>query len=200
VTLDQVMKSTMVADPLRLLDCSPVSDGGAAVLVASVEVAKKLKKPPIVVKSSAQASDTIALHSRGDLTSLSAVSKAAERAYKIAGRKPADIDFAEVHDCFTIAEIVVTEDLGFFEKGCGGKAVAEGKTSIGGGGVPVNTSGGLKSKGHPVGATGIAQIIELYEQLTGKAGDRQVKDARIGLAQNMGGSGASCVIHILEAL
>lgn len=200
VTAEMVMKSTMVADPLRLLDCSPVSDGGAAVIVASLDVAKKLKKHPIRVKASAQASDTIALHNRRDLTTLNAVTNAAERAYRIAGIKPADVDFAEVHDCFTIAEIVVSEDLGFFEKGCGGKAVAEGKTAIDGGIIPINTSGGLKSKGHPVGATGVAQIIELYEQLTERAGGRQVKDARMGLAQNMGGSGASCVIHILEAL
>lgn len=200
VTAETVMKSTMVADPLRLLDCSPVSDGGAAVIVASLDVAKKLKKHPIRVKASAQASDTIALHNRRDLTTLNAVTNAAERAYRIAGIKPADVDFAEVHDCFTIAEIVVSEDLGFFEKGCGGKAVAEGKTAIDGGIIPINTSGGLKSKGHPVGATGVAQIIELYEQLTERAGGRQVKDARMGLAQNMGGSGASCVIHILEAL
>jgi len=113
--------------------------------------------------------------------------------------KPGDINFAEVHDCFTIAEIVVSEDLGFFDKGKGGAAVEEGKTALDGL-IPINTSGGLKSKGHPVGATGIAQIIELYEQLTGQAGKRQVKDAKIGLAQNMGGSGASCVINILEAI
>ena len=200
VTLDQVMKSTMVADPLRLLDCSPVSDGAAAVIVASADVARKLKKLSVRVKASAQASDTIALHGRRDLTTLNAVSKAAEHAYRIAGIKPSDVNFAEVHDCFTIAEIVVSEDLGFFEKGCGGKAVAEGKTAIDGGVIPINTSGGLKSKGHPVGATGVAQIIELYEQLTERAGKRQVKGARLGMAQNMGGSGASCVIHILEAL
>ena len=199
ITVEQVLKSSMVADPLRLLDCSPVSDGGAAVIVASEEVAKRLKKPMIRVKASAQASDTIALHNRRELTTLNAVVKAAERAYKLAGKKPSDIQLAEVHDCFTIAEIVVSEDLGFFEKGKGGKAVEEGKTAIEGGSIPINTSGGLKSKGHPVGATGVAQIIELYEQLSGRAGGRQVKGARVGLAQNMGGSGASCVIHILEA-
>jgi acetyl-CoA C-acetyltransferase len=198
ISVEQVLKSTMVADPLRLLDCSPVSDGGAAVIVASEEVAKRLKKPLIRVKASAQASDTIALHSRRELTTLDAVVKAAEKAYKLAGKKPSDIQLAEVHDCFTIAEIVVSEDLGFFEKGKGGKAVEEGKTAIKGGSIPINTSGGLKSKGHPVGATGIAQIIELYEQLSGRAGERQVKGARVGMAQNMGGSGASCVIHILE--
>mgnify|MGYP000659288554 CR=1 FL=1 len=116
----------------------------------------------------------------------------------MAGGTPGDIDVAEVHDCFTIAEVIATEDLGFFAPGEGYKAIAEGATRLDGP-KPINTSGGLKSKGHPVGATGIAQIIELYEQLTGQAGKRQVKNAHIGLAQNMGGSGASCVINILEA-
>jgi acetyl-CoA C-acetyltransferase len=198
VTGEQVMKSTMVADPLRLLDCSPVSDGGAAVIVACMDVAKQLKKNPLRVIASAQASDSIALHSRKSITTLGSVVKAAEKAYKMGGIKPSDVDLVEVHDCFTIAEIVATEDLGFFEKGKGGQAVADGQTSIECNLIPVNTSGGLKSKGHPVGATGIAQIIELYEQLNGKAGARQVPNPHIGMAQNMGGSGASCVIHILE--
>jgi acetyl-CoA C-acetyltransferase len=199
VTLEQVMKSTMVADPLRLLDCSPVSDGAAAVIVASMDVAKKMGKNLIRVIASAQASDTIALHSRADVTTLGSVVKAAQKAYHMANVKPSDINLVEVHDCFTIAEIVVSEDLGFFEKGKGGEAVEKGWTSIECKRIPFNTSGGLKSKGHPVGATGVAQIIELYEQLSGNAGARQVKDAHIGMAQNMGGSGASCVIHILEA-
>jgi acetyl-CoA C-acetyltransferase len=201
VTLEQVLGSTMVADPLRLLDCSPVSDGGAAVIVASMDVAKKLKKPIVRIKASAQASDTIALHSRPSFTTLGSVVAAAKKAYASAQLKPKDIQVVEVHDCFTIAEIIVTEDLGFFDKGKGGPAVESGSTAIGGGGSHVvNPSGGLKAKGHPVGATGVAQIIELYHQLTGGAGERQVKGARIGMAQNMGGSGASCVIHILEAL
>ncbi|HLB00860.1 MAG TPA: thiolase domain-containing protein [Bacteroidota bacterium] len=198
VSAEQVMNSTMVADPLRLLDCSPVSDGAAAVIVASMDVAKAMKKNAVRVLASAQASDTIALHGRKDPTTLGSVVTAARKAYQMADKKPSDINFAEVHDCFTIAEIVVTEDLGFFEKGKGGEAAASGATSIECKKIPVNTSGGLKSKGHPVGATGIAQIIELYEQLSGKSGARQVAGARIGLAQNMGGSGASCVIHILE--
>jgi acetyl-CoA C-acetyltransferase len=198
VTAEQVMNSTMVADPLRLLDCSPVSDGGAAVIVASMEVAQKLNKNPLRIIASAQASDSIALHSRKSITTLGSVVKAAEKAYKMGGIKPSDVDLVEVHDCFTIAEIVATEDLGFFEKGKGGRAAADGQTSIECNLIPVNTSGGLKSKGHPVGATGIAQIIELYEQLNGKAGARQVPNPHIGMAQNMGGSGASCVIHILE--
>jgi acetyl-CoA C-acetyltransferase len=200
ITIDKVLNSTLVADPLRLLDCSPVSDGASAVILCSMDIAKKFTDSPVRVKASAQASDTIALHSRGSLTTLNAVVRAAEKAYKLANLKPENIDFAEVHDCFSIAEIVVTEDLGFFEKGCGGSSVEEGLTSLETGKIPINTSGGLKSKGHPVGATGVAQIIELYEQLQGKAGARQVKNAHIGMAQNMGGSGASCVIHILEAI
>lgn len=200
ITIEKVLNSTLVADPLRLLDCSPVSDGAAAVILCSMDIAKKFTDSPVRVKASAQASDTIALHSRGSLTTLNSVVKAAEKAYKLSNLKPENIDFAEVHDCFSIAEIVVTEDLGFFEKGCGGSSVEEGLTSLETGKIPINTSGGLKSKGHPVGATGVAQIIELYEQLQGKAGARQVKNAHIGMAQNMGGSGASCVIHILEAI
>jgi len=200
ISADTVLNSTLVADPLRLLDCSPVSDGGAAVVLCAMDIAKKFTDSPIRIKASVQASDTIALHSRRSLTTLDAVVRAAEKAYIQSNLKPSDIDFAEVHDCFTIAEIVVSEDLGFFEKGCGGVSVQEGLTSLESGRIPINTSGGLKSKGHPVGATGIAQIIELYEQLQGRAGSRQVKNAHIGMAQNMGGSGASCVIHILEAI
>ncbi len=199
VSLAQVMSSTMVADPLRLLDCSPVSDGAAAVIVASLDVARKLNKNFVKVIASAQASDTIALHGRESITTFKAVVEASKKAYKIANLRPADINLVEVHDCFTIAEIVVSEDLGFFEKGKGGEAAKQGLTAIEGGRIPINTSGGLKAKGHPVGATGIAQIIELYEQLTSQAGTRQVKNVRRGMAQNMGGSGASCVIHILEA-
>ena len=200
ITVDTVLNSTLVADPLHLLDCSPVTDGGAAVILCPLDMAKKLTDTPVKIISSSQASDTISLYERESFTTLRSVTKAAEKAYKQANLQPADIDLAEVHDCFTISEIVVSEDLGFFDKGCGGSAVEEGKTAIEGGEIPINTSGGLKSKGHPVGATGIAQVIEIYEQLTGQAGKRQVKDAHIGLAQNMGGSGASCTINILEAL
>ncbi len=200
VTAEQVMNSTMVSDPLRLLDCSPVSDGAAAVIVATMDVAKKLNKNLIRVLASSQASDTIALHGRKSLTTLNSVVKAAEKAYKMADKKPTDMNVVEVHDCFTIAEIVATEDLGLFEKGKGGEAAANGWTSIECKMIPVNTSGGLKSKGHPVGATGIAQVIELYEQLNGACGARQVPNAHVGMAQNMGGSGASCVVHILEAI
>jgi len=139
----------------------------------------------------------MALADRNDPAFLDVVQLAAERAYKLAGVGPQDIDLAEVHDCFAIAEICCIEALGFVDKGKGNKAAESGMTALGGR-IPVNTSGGLKSKGHPVGATGIAQAIEVFEQLRGESGDRQVKDARLGLIQNMGGSGASSVIHILE--
>ena len=199
ITIDTVVNSTLVADPLRLFDCSPVTDGAAAVILCPVELAKKYTDTIIKVAGSGAATSTIALAQRDDITYLDVVAKAAERAYKMAGVTPKDIDFAEVHDCFTIAEICVTEALGFFEPGKGAEAVEAGKTALDGE-IPVNTSGGLKAKGHPVGATGVAQICELVEQLRGTAGDRQVKNAKRGLAQNMGGSGASSTVHILEVL
>ncbi len=200
ITVEQVTKSIMVADPLTILDCSPITDGSACLILCPAEMAKKLsKKPPIKIMGSGNATDTIALHSRSDFTTLNATVKAAERAYKMAGVKPEDIDLAEVHDCFTIAEIIISEDLGFFKKGEGGKAVGSGVTAVGGK-KPINASGGLKSKGHPVGATGVAQVVEIVHQLRGEAGGRQVKDAKIGLTQNMGGSGGSAVVHIMQAM
>jgi acetyl-CoA C-acetyltransferase len=199
ISREAVINSTMVADPLGLLDCSPVTDGAAAVVVASMDVAKKSGKPIIKIRASSQTTGEIALHSRQDLASLPAVGKAAEQAYKKADITPDQLDVIEVHDCFTIAELVVMEELGFVERGKSGPAVMDGMTSLGGK-LPINTGGGLKSKGHPVGATGVAQVIEIIEQLRGEAGDRQVKNARLGLAQNMGGSGGSCVIHIMEGM
>jgi acetyl-CoA C-acetyltransferase len=197
ITIQDVLNSSMVADPLRILDCSPITDGAAAIILAPVEIAKKYNKPVIKIIGSGHATDTIALHQRDDITTFNSVVKAAKMAYKMANKTPEDIDFAEVHDCFTIAEICVSEDLEFFKKGEGGKAVEEGLTKIGGK-IPINPSGGLKSKGHPVGATGVAQIVEIVEQLRGNAGERQIKGARIGLAQNMGGTGGSCTVHILS--
>jgi acetyl-CoA C-acetyltransferase len=199
VTLDQVKNSVLIADPLRILDCSPITDGAAAVVICPLEQAASLTaRRPVKVIGSGHATDTIALHARPSLTWLTATEKAAQIAYKMADLTPDRIDLAEVHDCFTIAEICVTEALGFVEKGKGGEAVESGVTALGGT-IPVNTSGGLKSKGHPVGATGVAQVVELTKQLRGDDGDRQVEGARIGLAQNMGGSGGSTVVHILEA-
>jgi acetyl-CoA C-acetyltransferase len=201
LSLDDVKKATMVADPLRLYDCSPITDGAAAMIVCPVELAKtKFKNHPIVtVIGTGAATDTIALHDRADMTWIKSTEVAAQQAYKMAGVGANDINVTEVHDCFTIAEICVTEALGYFPAGKGGEAAMAGATAMGGA-KPVNTSGGLKSKGHPVGATGIAQIIELALQLRGEAGPRQVNKARLGLAQNMGGSGGSSVVHILKAL
>jgi acetyl-CoA C-acetyltransferase len=199
VTRETVLASTLVADPLRLLDCSPVTDGAAALVLASAETARKLRpgRPLVRITGSGMATDTITLANRKDLAELAAVRLAGERAYAMAGRKPADVHVVEVHDCFTIAEIMTTEALGFFAPGQGGPAVEKGLTAIGGR-IPVNPSGGLKAKGHPVGATGVAQVAEIVTQLRGEAGARQVKGARVGLAQNMGGSGGSSVVHILE--
>jgi acetyl-CoA C-acetyltransferase len=198
VTAEQVINSVMVADPLTILDCSPITDGAAACILCPKEMASKYsKKPPIIISGSGHATDSIGLHDRNDRTAFNATAKAAETAYKMAGVTPADIDLAEVHDCFTIAEICVIEALGMVEKGKGGEATKSGMTAIGGK-IPVNASGGLKSKGHPVGATGVAQIVEIVEQLHGNAGARQVKNAKRGLTQNMGGSGGSTLVHILE--
>ncbi len=199
VTMEDVLRSTMVAEPLRLLDCSPITDGAAALIIASVERARELvgDRPLVKITGSGLATDAISLANRGSLTELAAVRLAGERAYRMSGRTPSDIHVAEVHDCFTIAEIMATEALGFFDEGSGGSAVEKGLTALGGR-IPVNPSGGLKSKGHPVGATGVAQIAEIVAQLRGEAGQRQVEGARIGLAQNMGGSGGTSVVHILE--
>jgi acetyl-CoA C-acetyltransferase len=197
VTVDQVLSSIMIADPLTILDCSPITDGAAAAILCPLEMARELSdQEPVKVLASSHATDSIALHSRDDLAWLSAVAKAGQVAYTTAGLTPSDIDFVEVHDCFTIAEICVIEALGFFEKGKGGQGAESGETAIGGR-IPVNTSGGLKSKGHPVGATGVAQIVETVEQLRGESGERQVEGAEIGMTENMGGTGGSCVVHIL---
>ena len=195
ISMDDVLNSKMVADPLKVFDCSPITDGAAAVILAPLEIAESYTKKPVEVAASGQASDTIALDNREKLSEISATRFAAEKAYARAGITAKDIDVAEVHDCFTIAEIMAIEDLGFFKKGDGGKASLEGRTSFGGD-VVVNTSGGLKSAGHPVGATGIKQAVEIAWQLRGDAGERQVKDAEIGLSHNVGGSGATAVVHV----
>ena len=199
IDVEAVLNSVKVADPLNILDCSPITDGAAAAVLVPAEMAGKFNKGGVKVTGSGHATDTIALHAREDLTTIRAATESARGAYEMAGLKPEQIDLAEVHDCFTIAEILVTESIGFFKPGQGGPAVEAGETDIGGR-IPVNSSGGLKSKGHPVGATGVAQIVELVEQLRGESGPRQVGNARVGLAQNMGGSGGSSVVHILEGM
>lgn len=195
LTMEQVLGSKMIADPLKVLDCSPITDGAAGVVLAPLDIAESFTKKPVEIVTSAQASDTIALHSRESLTGLKAAQTAAEKAYERAKLSPKDIDLAEVHDCFTIAEIMAIEDLGFFPRGQGGPASIEGKTALGGE-KPINASGGLKACGHPVGATGVKQAVEITWQLRGEAEGRQVKDANIGLSHNVGGSGATAVVHI----
>ena len=195
ISLETVLDSKMVADPLKVFDCSPITDGAAAVVLAPFDIAQSFVKKPVEIIASAQASDAIALHSRETHTALRATQVAAKKAYEQAKLSPKGIQFAEVHDCFTIAEIMAIEDLGFFPKGQGGKASLEGKTALGSE-IPVNTSGGLKACGHPVGATGVKQAVEVVWQLRGEAEGRQVKDAHIGLSHNVGGSGATAVVHI----
>jgi len=197
VSVEQVLKSPMIADPLRLLDCSPITDGAAAVILVSEEVAKKFEKP-IWIAGSGQASDALALHDRASLTEMNATKVAAKMAYEQAGLKPENIEFAEVHDCFSINEILAIEDLGFCEKGQGGKFVEDGKIARDGE-RPINTTGGLKSIGHPVGATGVRQIADLVKQLRGEYGRLQVKGVKTGLALNIGGSGATAAAHILRS-
>ncbi|MEA5036740.1 3-ketoacyl-CoA thiolase [bioreactor metagenome] len=195
ITLSTVMNSTLVASPLRLFDCSPVSDGAAVVVVCPLEKAREFTDTPIKVLASAQAGDTIALHDRPDFSTLGATVAAGNSAFRQAKLERKDIDFVEVHDCFTIAELCAIEDLGFVPKGTAGKFTEQGETQLGGK-LPVNTSGGLKSCGHPVGATGIKQIWEVVQQLRGEGGKRQVEGAEIGMTQNVGGTGASVVSHI----
>ena len=198
ITLEQALNGKPIAEPLTVYDCSLVSDGAASVILCPLERAKEFTDKPVRVLGISQTSDYVALDRKADITTFQAVRAAAEKAYGMAGVGPNDIDLAEVHDCFTIAEIVAIEDLGFAEKGRGGFYTAEGNTAIGGA-RPVNTSGGLKSKGHPVGATGVAQICDLVLQIRGEAGERQVQKRNVGLAQNLGGSGASCVVTIVAA-
>ena len=194
ITVEDVVRSVLVADPLRVLDCSPITDGAAAVILAALPQ-KGSKRAPVKVAASAAATDTIGLHDREDIAWLRSTEVAAAKAYARAGITPKDLSFCEVHDCFTIAEVMVIEALGLTGRGKGGEAAASGMTALGGR-VPVNPSGGLKSKGHPVGATGIAQVREAVLQLRGESEGRQVEGARWGLTQNMGGTGASSVVHI----
>ncbi|UUX93626.1 thiolase domain-containing protein [Methanoplanus endosymbiosus] len=195
ISIEAVMRSTLVADPLRLLDCSPVTDGAAAVIVCPLERAKEFTDTPIKVLATTQATDTLALHDRRDISTLDATVAAGNRAFDMAKLERKDIDFVEVHDCFTIAEICAIEDLGFCKKGEAGRLTEEGYTALDGD-LPINPSGGLKACGHPVGATGVKQVCEIVEQLRGEANGRQVDGAEIGMAHNVGGTGATVVCNI----
>jgi acetyl-CoA C-acetyltransferase len=197
ITRETVLGSPMVSSPLRVFDCAPSSDGAAAVVLCPVDAAKKYTDTPIEIIGSGQASDTLALHHRKDICTMEATKVAAARAFKMAGLTQKDVQVAEVHDNFTISEILAIEDLGFFPKGQGGRATEAGKTSLSGE-VAVNTSGGLKARGDPIGATGLAQAVEIVTQLKGKADKRQVKDAKVGLTHNVGGTGATVVVHLFR--
>ena len=197
ITVEQVMKSARVADPLKLYDCCPFSDGAAAVLLASETVARRTRRP-IWVLGSAQGGDAMCLHDKQDLSRALATERAAQGAYRQARLSPADVDVVELHDCFTIAEILATEGLGLCEAGTGGRAAEKGETSLGGR-IPVNPSGGLKAKGHPIGATGAAQIAEVATQLRGEAGPRQVEGARVGLTHTLGGNTATVLVSLFGA-
>jgi acetyl-CoA C-acetyltransferase len=198
ITLEQALAGKPVAEPLTLYDCSLVSDGAAAVLLAPLERAAEFTSKPVRVAGIAQTSDLFALDEKDDITTFPAVKRAAAKAYAMAGAGPEDIQFAELHDCFTIAEIIALEDLGFCPRGEGGRYTSQGCT-LPSGPRPVNLSGGLKAKGHPVGATGVAQICDVAMQLRGEGGQLQLGRAAIGLAENLGGSGASAVVTILRA-
>jgi acetyl-CoA C-acetyltransferase len=198
ITLEQALAGKPIAEPLTVYDCSLISDGAAAVVIAPADQAARYTSRFARVRAVAQTADRVALDEKASITAFPAVRSAGERAYAMAGLGPRDIELAELHDCFTIAEIVACEDLGFVEKGEGGPFAEAGCSALDGR-LPINTSGGLKSKGHPVGATGVGQICDVVMQLRGDAGERQVTRHRIGLAQNLGGSGATCVVTILEA-
>ena len=195
ITLEEAMKSSMICYPLNLYDCCLISDGAAAVVLANEEKAKKISDTPIWLKGLGAASDTMMISERETLTELRATRIAADKAYRMAGITAGEVDVAVVHDCFTIGEIMAYEDLGFCKKGEGGKFIEE-KQSYIGGKTPINTDGGLKSKGHPLGATGVSMTIEITKQLRGEAGKRQVNGAEIGLSHNVGQVGQYCFVHV----
>lgn len=206
ITLEKALESTYIATPFTLFDASPITDGAAAVMLsADIMGSRSLPARPaggpagrqVYISGSAVATDTLDLSKRADLTKLQATKEASQKALKQAGVEIKDINVAEVHDCFTIAEILAMEDLGFCPAGAGGKFIAKGITKLGGK-LPVNTSGGLKACGHPVAATGVKQIVEIASQLKGNYGRRQVSGAKVGLTQNVGGTGATVVVHILQ--
>ncbi len=196
--LNDPQANPMVAYPLRLFDCSPITDGAACILLVAEDIARNFSNTPVYIIGTGQGSDH-ALHERAELTSLLAAKIAAQEAYEMANVKPKDIQLAEVHDCFTIAEIIATEDLGFFKAGEGARAAEEGIT-VRNGAKPINTSGGLKAKGHPIGASGAGQAVEIWHQLRGEAGARQIsgKSPSLGLTHNVGATGGTCAVHIYE--
>lgn len=199
ITIDDVMSSPVVASPLKLYDCCPFSDGASSVILCNRRFAREHGGDYVRVTGSGRGGSPAALQGRDHMTTIPSTKIAAGEAYRMAGITAADVDFAEVHDCFTIAEVVDTEDLGFFEKGEGYRAAGEGRTARNGD-IPINPSGGLKSKGHPIGATGVGQVVEVFEQLTGAAGQRTLDGVATGLTHNFGATGASCAVHIFQSV
>jgi acetyl-CoA C-acetyltransferase len=199
VTIEDVLKAPKVADPLTVLECAPISDGGAALVLCPADIAKRFTDSPVRIAGFGHASDTIALGARRDICTMDATVRAVKRAYHMAKTIPTDINVAELHDTTSIFEIIQMEDLLLVEKGSGGKVVEEGMTYFDGK-IPVNTSGGLKARGYPPGATGVAQAVELVRQIRGEADGRQVPNAKRGLALNIGGSGSTAIVTILEAM
>jgi len=197
ISVDDVLKSPLVADPLRLFDCSGIGDGAAAFVLAPTDQAKKYTDSPVRIVTSAIATDVLSLYQRPDITLFEASRKASSQAYAAAGMHPSDIDLLEVHDAFSVLGIMALEDLGFAHKGHGSELVKDGACSRDGR-LPTNTFGGLKARGHPVGATGVYQIAELVLQLTNRAGKCQVPDPSVALSQNVGGIGSTITIHILK--
>jgi acetyl-CoA C-acetyltransferase len=195
LTLEKIMASAMIADPLQMFDCCPASDGAAAIVLCSERLLAKNGQARIKILASAQTSGSPRIANHPDLCSFEATVTAAQKAYALSGLQPKNIDLVELHDCFSIAEIIDSEDLGLVPRGQGGKWAAEGRTNMGGD-VVINPSGGLLAKGHPVGATGIGQIYEVVQQLRGNH-PNQVANARIGMTHNLGGTGVACTVNIL---
>lgn len=196
-SMDKAMNSNPVAEPIHLMDCAPLGDGAAALVLCPEEYAKKFTSTPVEIIGAGHGMDSFIFHTREDFLSLKATREAAREAYKMAGITPGKVDLMEIHDSFSITAFLTIEDLGFVEKGAAGQAIEEGLTSLNGP-LPVNPSGGLKARGHPIGATGIYQMAEIVLQLRGQAGARQVPDAEIGLTNNISGFGASSYVHILR--
>jgi len=195
ITLQTYLASPIVASPLRLYDCCPFSDGAAAIVVAARESMRHPRTEPLVIRASARAGAVTTLQDRSDLVGLPSSRLASAKAFRQARLEPASVDFAEVHDCFTIAEVLALEDLGFFPRGTAGREGLEGTTARDGR-LPVNPSGGLKAKGHPISATGAGQVVEIFEQVNGRAQGREVPKTETALAHNVGATGGSCTVHI----
>ncbi len=197
ISLETYLNSPIVASPFRLYDCCPFSDGASAIVVAAKELVRRPTSTPLVVAASVRTGSIVDMHDRPDLWGLPASRRAGELAFRAAGLTPKEIDFLEVHDCFTIAELLALEDLGFYPRGAAGAATRDGETARKGR-LPVNPSGGLKAKGHPVSATGVAQVVEVFEQMNGTAGARAVARTETALTHNVGATGGSCSVHIFR--